>query len=94
VRELKNTVERVVIMRSKPVIDADDLPRLTADPAQEPPSSIYYQTFQEATEAFERQYIQRKLAEHDGNVTRAAEAMGIDRSHLYRRMKALGISPR
>jgi two-component system nitrogen regulation response regulator NtrX len=94
VRELKNTVERVVIMRSKPVIDADDLPRLTADPTQEPPSSIYYQTFQEATEAFERQYIQRKLAEHDGNVTRAAEAMGIDRSHLYRRMKALGISPR
>jgi two-component system nitrogen regulation response regulator NtrX len=94
VRELKNTVERIVIMRAKPVIDADDLPRLMADPMQEPSSSIYYQTFQEATDAFERQYIQRKLAEHDGNVTRAAEAMGIDRSHLYRRMKALGISPR
>jgi two-component system nitrogen regulation response regulator NtrX len=94
VRELKNTIERIIILRSKPVIDVDDLPSLTADPLQEPLTSIYYRSFQEAAEAFERQYIQRKLAEHEGNVTRAAETMGIDRSHLYRRMKALGISPR
>ncbi len=94
VRELKNTIERIVIMRSAPVIDVPDLPPLSGDPLPDPPSSLYYRSFQEATEAFERQYIQRKLAEHGGNVTRAAEAMGIDRSHLYRRMKALGISPR
>jgi len=94
VRELKNTIERIVILRSKPVIDVDELPRLAADPMPDPLSSVYYQTFQAAAEAFERQYIQRKLAEHEGNVTRAAEAMSIDRSHLYRRMKALGISPR
>ena len=43
-------------------------------------------------DAYERNYILRKLAECDGNITRAAEALGIDRSHLYRRMKALGIS--
>ncbi|MBI3949143.1 MAG: sigma-54-dependent Fis family transcriptional regulator [Acidobacteria bacterium] len=94
VRELKNTVERIVIMRSKMLIDVDDLPRLAADPMQDSLSSIYYRSFQEAAEAFERQYIQRKLAECEGNVTRAAESMGIDRSHLYRRMKTLGISPR
>lgn len=94
VRELKNTIERIVITRAKPVIDADDLPALAADPTPDPLSRLYYQTFQEATEAFERQYIQRKLAASGGNVTRAAEAMGIDRSHLYRRMKALGLSPR
>lgn len=94
VRELKNTIERIVIMRSAPVIDTPDLPPLSGDPLPESPSNLYYRSFQEATEAFERQYIQRKLAEHGGNVTRAAEAMGIDRSHLYRRMKALGISPR
>jgi len=94
VRELKNTIERIVIMRAKPVIDADDLPPLVGDeiPLSEATSGL--RTFQEAAEAFERQYILRKLAEHQGNVTRAAEAMGIDRSHLYRRMKALGISPR
>lgn len=94
VRELKNTIERIVITRAKPVIDADELPRLAADPTSDPLSSVYYKTFQEAAETFERQYIQRKLAEHGGNVSRAAETMGIDRSHLYRRMKALGISPR
>lgn len=94
VRELKNTIERVVIMRAKPVIEADDLPPLGGDefPPADPTSG--YRTFQEAAEAFERQYILRKLAEAQGNVTRAAEAMGIDRSHLYRRMRALGISPR
>lgn len=91
VRELKNTIERIIIMRAKPVIDADDLPELVADPLPEPLTRAYYQSFHEAAEAFERQYIQRKLAECDGNVTRAAEAMNIDRSHLYRRMKALGI---
>jgi two-component system nitrogen regulation response regulator NtrX len=94
VRELKNAIERIVITRAKPVIDADELPRLAADPTSDPLSSVYYKTFQEAAETFERQYIQRKLAEHGGNVSRAAETMGIDRSHLYRRMKALGISPR
>jgi two-component system nitrogen regulation response regulator NtrX len=94
VRELKNTIERVVIMRAKTVIDADDLPPLAGDQLPLGETATGYKTFQEASEAFERQYILHKLAEHQGNVTRAAEAMSIDRSHLYRRMRALGISPR
>jgi two-component system nitrogen regulation response regulator NtrX len=94
VRELKNTIERVVIMRAKPLVDADDLPPLAGDQLPLGDAGHGYKTFQEASEAFERQYILRKLAEHQGNVTRAAEAMGIDRSHLYRRMRTLGISPR
>ncbi len=94
VRELKNTIERIVIMRAKPVIEADDVPPLGGDEFPSTDRALAYRTFQEAAEAFERQYILRKLAEAQGNVTRAAEAMGIDRSHLYRRMKALGIFPR
>ena len=42
-------------------------------------------------EAAERDYIVRKLDEAKGNVTRAAELLGLERSHLYRKMKALGI---
>jgi DNA-binding NtrC family response regulator len=42
---------------------------------------------------YEREYILRKLAETEGNLSRTAELMGIDRSHLYRRRKALGINP-
>ena len=43
---------------------------------------------------YHREFIQRKLEEAEGNVSRAAELMGVDRSHLYRRMRALGIQNR
>lgn len=90
VRELRNTVERVIIMHVRHEIEADDLPILSADA---PPASSYnFDSYREASETYEREYIQRKLAEADGNITRTAELMNIDRSHLYRRMKALGIS--
>ena len=89
VRELRNTVERVIIMHSHRLVAADDLPILGAET---PPASSYnFDSYREAAEAYEREYIQRKLAETDGNITRTAEIMGIDRSHLYRRMKALDI---
>jgi len=92
VRELRNTIERVVIMTAKERISADDLPPLgTPDGAKMPPR-YNFTSYREGREAYERNYILRKLAECDGNVTRTAEALGIDRSHLYRRMKALGIS--
>jgi two-component system nitrogen regulation response regulator NtrX len=45
-------------------------------------------------EAAERDYILRKLEETRGNVTRAAELLGLERSNLYRKMKALGIAPK
>jgi two-component system nitrogen regulation response regulator NtrX len=51
-----------------------------------------FASYREGRDAYERNYILKKLSEHDGNVTRTAEAMGIDRSHLYRRMKALSIN--
>jgi two-component system nitrogen regulation response regulator NtrX len=92
VRELRNTIERVVIMTAKERIGADDLPVLGTLEAAKAPSRYNFTSYREGREAYERNYILRKLAECDGNVTRAAEALGIDRSHLYRRMKALGIS--
>jgi len=45
-------------------------------------------------EGAEREYILRKLEEANGNVTRAAELLGLERSNLYRKMRALGIGPR
>jgi two-component system, NtrC family, nitrogen regulation response regulator NtrX len=92
VRELRNTIERVVIMTAKERIGADDLPVLGTLEGAKAPSRYNFTSYREGREAYERNYILRKLAECDGNVTRAAEALGIDRSHLYRRMKALGIS--
>lgn len=92
VRELRNTVERIAIMQPGQRIGLKDLP---AFGDEEPPASSYrFPSFKEASDAYHREFIQRKLDESDGNVSRAAELMGIDRSHLYRRMRALGISAR
>jgi two-component system nitrogen regulation response regulator NtrX len=91
VRELRNTIERVVIMISKQKIAADDLPR-TNQTDEPPASSFRFPSFKDATDAYQREFILHKLAEADGNVSKAAELMGVDRSHLYRRMKNLGIN--
>src|SRR5947208_7385394 len=89
VRELRNTVERIVIMHAKDRVGVKDLP---AFGEAEPPASSYrFPSFKEASDAYHREFIQRKIDEAGGNVSRAAELMGIDRSHLYRRMRALGI---
>jgi len=89
VRELRNTIERIVIMSAKQKIAADDLPFMSEEI---PPSSSYrFPSFKEATEAYQREFIARKLAESDGNISKAAEAMGVDRSHLHRRIKTLKI---
>jgi two-component system nitrogen regulation response regulator NtrX len=90
VRELRNTIERVVIMHEKQRVKAEDLPEF--NPKDEPPASTFrFPSFKEATDAYQREFILHKLAESDGNVAKAAESMGVDRSHLYRRMKNLGI---
>ena len=51
-------------------------------------------SLQQARAAYERDFILRKLGENDGNVSRAAQELGLERSHLYRKMKSLGISTR
>jgi two-component system nitrogen regulation response regulator NtrX len=92
VRELRNTIERVVILHQNHRVAITNLP---AFGESEPPASSYrFPSFKEASDAYHREFIQRKLDEAEGNVSRAAELMGIDRSHLYRRMRALGISVR
>src|SRR5262245_30433308 len=92
VRELKNTIERVVIMHPGIKVTASDLPPHSKE--EPPAASFRFPSFKEATDAYHREFILRKLEEAEGNVSRAAEMMGVDRSHLYRRMRALGIQTR
>jgi two-component system nitrogen regulation response regulator NtrX len=91
VRELRNAVERIVIMHERQRVSADDLPELKSE-NEIPTSSFRFPSFKDATDAYQREFISHKLTEADGNVSRAAELMGVDRSHLYRRMKNLGIN--
>ncbi|MEJ7624461.1 MAG: sigma-54 dependent transcriptional regulator [Pyrinomonadaceae bacterium] len=90
IRELKNLIERIVIMSPKNEIAAADLPLLEGSNGSVSPS-FKFPSFKDATDAYQREFIVRKLAESEGNVTKAAEEMGVDRSHLYRRMRNLGI---
>ena len=92
VRELRNTIERVVIMNPAVKVAAGDLPPHGKD--EVPAASFRFPSFKDATDAYHREFIQKKLEEAEGNVSRAAELMGVDRSHLYRRMRALGIQNR
>jgi two-component system nitrogen regulation response regulator NtrX len=90
VRELRNTIERVVIMSDSEKVGVSDLPKFN-EVGEAPASSYRFQSFKDATDAYQREYIVHKLNEFGGNVTKAAESMGVDRTHLHRKMKALGI---
>lgn len=94
IRELRNTIERVVIMNQQEKISAADLPNFAVEtePSDSAAREFRFPSFKDATDAYQREFILRKLQEADHNVSRAAEIMGVDRSHLYRRMKTLGIN--
>lgn len=90
IRELRNTVERVVIMNQRDEVTVEDLPNF-GNESQITASSYRFQSFKDATDAYQREFITHKLSENDGNITKTAEAMNIDRSHLYRLMKSFNI---
>ena len=92
VRELKNLIERLVIMSPAQHIEPQHLPPEVFRDAGRGPQHPYA-TLQEARSAYEREFILRKLEENQWNMTKAATAIGIERTHLYRKMKSLGIAP-
>jgi two-component system nitrogen regulation response regulator NtrX len=94
VRELRNLMERIVIMNPQTGIDARHIPLDRSRRAVFDRPMERFGSLQDVREAAERDYILKKLDEAKGNVTRAAEMLGLERSHLYRKMKALGIAPK
>jgi len=94
VRELRNMVERLVIMTPRDAIGQEDLPPpLRPKEVAPPEDTVKEKTLKEAREAFERAYILAELRATDWHMTRTAERLGIERSHLYRKLKAYGITP-
>jgi two-component system nitrogen regulation response regulator NtrX len=93
VRELKNLIERIVILNPQVRVDARHIP-LNAVRRQQDRTLDRFGSLQEVREAAEREYILKKLEETNGNVTRTAELLGLERSNLYRKMKTLGIGPK
>lgn len=97
VRELKNIIERLVIMTPQQEITELQLPAVIRNRQEVPVRTSHAsvalesETFREAREEFERDYILQKLEENDWNVSRTAEMIGIERSNLHRKIKAFGI---
>ncbi len=96
VRELRNVIERLMIMVPGDAITPSDLGFLGRDAAgaaAAPVAAAERLTLHEARERFERDFILRTLAEQQGNMSRTAEVLGVERSNLYRKMKGFGVAP-
>ncbi|MCS6290916.1 MAG: sigma-54-dependent Fis family transcriptional regulator [Nitrospira sp.] len=107
IRELRNLIERLMIMVPGPVIEASHAsvalqvrPQLSATQqaagAQAPNSLLtrHYDSLRDARNAFEKEFIARKLREHHWNISRTAEDLQIERSHLHRKIKLLDVEMR
>lgn len=94
VRELKNLLERLIIMTPDKVIDVKDIPEPYAQRkvAQGDSALFQYASLKEAKRDFEKAYLIQKLMENQGNISKTAEAIGIERSHLHKKIKAYGIN--
>jgi two-component system nitrogen regulation response regulator NtrX len=97
VRELRNVVERLMIMVPGDRVSSRDLLFLdhgTGSPVTADVPSESMMPLHDARDDFERQYILRALAAQHGNISRTADMLGVERSNLYRKMRAFGIAPR
>src|SRR2546426_5336222 len=103
IRELRNLIERLLIMVPGPLIDASQVALFlqsapaTVDagsPSSVSQSAKHYDSLRDARNAFEREYIARKLRENKWNVSRTADDLKIERSHLHRKIKMLKVELR
>jgi two-component system nitrogen regulation response regulator NtrX len=89
VRELRNVIERLAILVLRETIEAEDV---ELAPRSDAPAAISRElTLREARDEFEKQFILARLRDFAGNVSRTADALGVERSNLYRKLHAYGI---
>ncbi len=97
VRELKSIVHRLLILGSGETIEVDEVDAVlgTHPPVLQQGSGIDFDLpLRQAREQFEKTYIEHQLRITAGNVSQVAKLAGIERTHLYRKIKALGINPK
>ena len=99
-RELRNLVQRLLILGGEGEVTAADVEEaLRQNPAKQPAEDsqhpeIFNLPLREAREQFEREYLAFKLREAGGSVGKLAEAVGMERTHLYRKLRSLGVDPK
>lgn len=95
VRQLRNTLESAVILSEGEVLDAEDFPELAECPNREgltmPAGLPFREAKKRVIREFERRYIKSSLEESGGNISRAAESLGMHRQSLQQKMRDLGL---
>lgn len=97
IRELKNYIERVYILTPSDYVDVHDLRFAGLVDKKESKNSNSTEdqsdmsTFREARAEFEKEYLIKKIQENGGNISKTAEAIGLERSYLHRKIKSYGI---
>lgn len=89
IRELRNLIERLVIMTPSEVINSTDIQLIKSGYVSS--DFFAFKTLKEARDAFERDFIAKKLAENNWNISKTAETLEIERSNLHRKIKAYNI---
>ncbi len=95
IRELKNLVQRLLILGAQEDIDIDEIDIVIGKKQIQVNGQKFNPDFdlplREAREQFEKAYLQYKLEQSNGSVSKVANAVGMERTHLYRKLKSLGI---
>jgi len=103
-RELRNLVQRLLILGNAPDVGLEEVERALGTAAAVAPAAVppsrgqenidFSLPLREAREQFERAYLLHQLGEAGGSVGKLAKAVGMERTHLYRKLKDLGVDPR
>ena len=96
IRELKNVIERLVIMASANTIRAEHIPNTMLEGGRRksvaaPASPLFsppWKSLKDARNAFEKQYIEQCLKAHGGNITKTAQTLEIERTYLHKKIRA------
>jgi DNA-binding NtrC family response regulator len=97
VRELINLVQRLLILGSGPTIELQEVETSLGIRRQQSAEDMvpgFNQPLREAREEFERVYLTQHLRLVNGSVSKIADKVGMERTHLYRKLRALGINPK
>ncbi|HEY9148798.1 MAG TPA: sigma 54-interacting transcriptional regulator, partial [Gammaproteobacteria bacterium] len=98
VRELKNLIQRLLIVGREQQIDLDEVEETLGQqhraPATEPALAAYDMPIRQAREQFERSYFDALMRRYEGSVNKVAQHAQMERTHLYRKLRSLGIDPK
>lgn len=99
IRELKNLVQRLLMLGTASEISVEEVEAALGELPKEPltiattPPAVFDLPLREARDQFEKAYLEYQLREAGGNISKVAKLAGMERTHLYRKMRALGINP-